>query len=128
MKAPSADAHCDGSCKAHAELSAQCTEPKVSVVASVNTGEMGKLIATLQANLPALIKAELAYGQRIAGDVELLVRTGGELPSALGHVAAHAGACVGAAASACFSAQASLRVSVQASASVSAKAGAHAGG
>ena len=127
IKGPSADAHCDGSCKAHAELTAQCTEPKVNVMATVNTGEMGSLIATLQAHLPALIKAEVAYGQRIAGDIQMLVQAGGELPAALGQVSAHAGACVAAAANACVSAQASLRVSVQVSANVSAKAGAHTG-
>jgi hypothetical protein len=121
--APTADAHCEGSCKAHADLTAQCTEPKVRVVASVNAGEMAKLVATLDANLPALIKAEAIYGKRIAGDIAMLVQTGSELPSALGQLTAHAGACVAAAADACVSAQASLRVSVQVSASVSAKAG-----
>ena len=91
----------------------------------MNTGEMAKLVATLRANLPILIRAEIAYGQRIAGDVQLLVRTGSELPSALGHIGAHAGACVVGAAGAVVHAQASLHVSIQASASISAKANAH---
>ncbi|HEX7669204.1 MAG TPA: hypothetical protein VF395_06470, partial [Polyangiaceae bacterium] len=47
VKGPTADAHCAGSCKAHADLTAQCTEPKVKVDANVKTGDMGKLIATL---------------------------------------------------------------------------------
>ncbi|MDP8999131.1 MAG: hypothetical protein M3O46_03365 [Myxococcota bacterium] len=123
IAAPSADAHCEGSCKVHADLTAQCTEPRVKVAASVNSGEMGKLVATLDANLPALIKAELTYGKRIAGDIDMLVRTGSELPSAFGQLTGHAAACVAAAANACVSAQASLRVSVRVSASVSAKAG-----
>ncbi len=127
VKAPSADAHCAGSCKAHAELTARCTEARVAVHATVNTGEMGKLIATLQANLPVLVTAEIAYGRRIAGDVQVLVQSGSELPSALGQLTAHAGACIAAAANATISAQASLRVSVQASASISAKAGASGG-
>jgi hypothetical protein len=97
------------------------------VHSSVDTGETQRLVATLRANLPALIRVEIAYGSRIAGDIETLVRTGSELPRALGQLTAHAGACVAAAADACFSAQASLRVSVQASASISAKAGAHGG-
>jgi hypothetical protein len=125
MRGPSADAHCDGSCKAHANLTAQCTEPRVNVQATVNTGEMPRLVATLQANLPALLKVEVAYGQRIAGDVQALVQAGSELPNAMGQLTGHAGACLAAAASACVNAQASLRVSVQASASISAKAGAH---
>ncbi len=127
VKAPSADAHCEGSCKAHAELTAQCTPARVNVQSSVNTGEMPKLIATLQANLPALLQAELAYGKRLGGDIEILVRTGSELPNAVGQLTAHAGACIAAAASACVSAQASISVSVQASASISGKAGAHGG-
>jgi hypothetical protein len=127
VRAPSADAHCAGSCKAHANLTAQCTEARVNVHAQVNTGDMGKLVATLQANLPALVRAEIAYGARIAGDVRMLVQTGSELPNAFGQLTGHAAACLGAAANACVSAQASLSVSVQASASISAKAGASGG-
>jgi hypothetical protein len=121
---PSADARCDGSCKAHADLRAQCTEARVKVQANVNAGEIGKVVATLERNLPPLIKAQIAYGQRIGDDVQVLVKTGAELPKAFGHLSARAGACVAAAANASVSAQASLRVSIQASASVSAKAGA----
>jgi hypothetical protein len=127
VKAPTADARCDGSCKAHAELTARCTPAKVDVQATLNTGDMGKLVATLRANLPALVTAEVAYGRRIAGDVQVLVQTGSELPSAFGQLTGHAAACIGAAASATVRAQASLSVSVQASASISGKAGAHAG-
>ena len=127
VRGPSADGHCEGSCKAHADLTAQCTEARVNVRAQVNTGDMGKLVATLQANLPALVRAEIAYGSRIVGDIQTLVQTGAELPNALGQLTGHAAACLGAAANACVSAQASLRVSVQASASISAKAGARGG-
>jgi hypothetical protein len=127
-RAPSADARCDGSCKAHADLTAQCTEPRVKIQGNVNTGELGKVVATLERNLPALIRAQIAYGARIGDDVKVLVQTGAELPSAFGHLSSRAAACVAAAANATVAAQASLRVSVQASASVSAKAGASASG
>lgn len=123
----SADARCESSCKAHADLTARCTEPRVNVQAQVNTGEVGKVVATLQRNLPPLINAQVAYGERIAGDVDVLVRTGAELPRAFGTLSAKAGSCVAAAANASISAQASLRVGVQASANVSAKAGASTG-
>ncbi len=126
-RAPSADARCDGSCKAHADLTAQCTEPRVKIQANVNAGEMGKVVATLEKHLPALIRAQVAYGARIGDDVKVLVRTGSELPSAFGHLSTRAAACVAAAANATVSAQASLNVSVQASASVTARAGASAG-
>ncbi|GAC1560939.1 MAG: hypothetical protein NVS3B10_19000 [Polyangiales bacterium] len=128
VKAPSADAHCDASCKAHADLTAQCTPPRVEVRASIETGDMGRLVATLRANLPALVTADARSVGHLGGDIETLVRTGAELPHAFGQITAHAGACVAAAASACVQAQASIHVSVQASASISGKAGAHAGG
>jgi hypothetical protein len=125
MRGPSGDARCEGSCRAHADLTAQCTPPRVDVQASAETGEVGRLVATLRANMPALVSAEVAYGQRIAGDIQLLIQTGNELPRAFGQLTAHAGACIAAAANACVSAQASIRVSVQASASISGRAGAH---
>ena len=124
---PSASGSCEGSCKAHANITAQCTEPRVNVQANINTGEMAALTRTLQANLPILIKAQIGYGQRLAADIQALVRTGSELPNALGHMAARTGACIAAAANACVQAQASISVSVQASASVSAQAGASGG-
>lgn len=46
----SADARCETSCKAHADLTAQCTEPRVNVQGAVNTGEVGKVVATLERN------------------------------------------------------------------------------
>jgi hypothetical protein len=127
VKAPTAEAKCNGSCKAHADLEAQCTEPKVTVHASAGGAELHKLVATLEANLPVLVRAEFAYGKRIAGDIEALVHIGGELPNMMAKAGAHAAACIGASASAVVHAQASISVSVQASASVSGKAGAHGG-
>lgn len=124
MKGPSADARCEGNCKADANLQAQCTPARVRIEGAANAGELPKLVATLQANLPALIEAEVKYGARIAEDVKVLVQTGSELPNAFGQLSAHAGSCIAAAANATLRAQASIRVSVQASASVSAKAGA----
>ena len=127
VKAPSADGKCEASCKAHAELRAECTPAQVNVESSVNAGEVPKLVATLRAHLPALIKAELVYGKRLAGDIAVLVKVGAELPSELGKAGVHAAACIGSAAEATVHAQASIHVSVEASASVSGKAGAHSG-
>jgi hypothetical protein len=127
VKGPSADVKCQASCKAHAELTAQCTEPRVELQASANTAEMARLVATLRVNLPILVRAELAYGKRIAGQIQTLVQIGGELPGIIGQAGLHAAACVGASANAVLNAQVSLSVSVQASASVSGKAGAHGG-
>jgi hypothetical protein len=127
VKAPSADAKCEASCKAHAEITAECSAPKVDVHASVDTGEMGKLVATLRANLPALIRAEIGYGKRIVGDIKVLVDVGGDLPRIIGNAGAHAAACTAASADAVLRAQASISVSVQASASVTGKVAAHGG-
>jgi hypothetical protein len=124
MKAPSADARCEGNCRADANLQAQCTPAHVRVESAITAGEIPKLVATLQANLPSLIKAQVQYGARIADDIKILVQTGSELPNAFGQLSARAGSCIAAAANATLRAQASIRVSVEASASVSAKAGA----
>lgn len=123
VKGPSADAKCDASCKAHADFKAQCTEGKVVVSASVNTGDFPKLVATLSANLPVLIKAQIAYGKRLAGSIQALVEIGGDLPKAVGDATTKGVACMSAAANSVVSAQVSINVSVQASASVSGKAG-----
>lgn len=119
----SADARCEAACRAHANITAQCTEPRVNVQARVYTGDVGRVVSTLQRNLPTLIKAQVAYGQRIGNDVDVLVRMGADLPHAFGHLTSKAGSCIAAAGNASFTAQASLRVSVQASANVSARAG-----
>jgi hypothetical protein len=127
MKPPTADARCEASCKADASLRAECTPAVLRVAAQVDAGELPALVATLQENLPALIEAQVRYGARIAGDIQVLVQTGAELPSAFGHLSARAGSCIAAAANATVRAQVSIRVSVQASASVSARAGAGGG-
>jgi hypothetical protein len=127
MKPPSADARCEASCKADAELQAQCTPGQVRIEGAVTVGEFPALVATLQENLPALIKAQVQYGVRIADDIQILVRTGAELPRAFGQISGRAASCIAAAANATLRAQASIRVSVQVSASISAKAGASGG-
>jgi hypothetical protein len=124
VKPPSASADCQASCKAHVDLKAECTPASVKITSSVNGGEMAKLVATLEAHLPALIKAQIVYGKRLAGDISTLVKVGAKLPGVMAKAGLHAAACVGAAAQACVQAQASINVSVQASASVSGKAGA----
>ncbi len=127
MKPPSADARCEASCKADANLQAECTPAEVRIEGAVTVGELPALVATLQDNLPALIKAQVQYGARIADDIQILIRTGAELPNAFGQITGRAASCIAAAANATLRAQASIRVSVQVSASISAKAGASGG-
>jgi hypothetical protein len=123
-RAPSADAKCDASCKAHVEITAQCTPSRVTVQGAAAVADVARLIATLQANLPALITAQIGYGKRLAGDIQALVDVSGDLGRILGDVGAHATACIGAAGSELFEAQASIRVTVSVSASVSGRVGA----
>lgn len=127
LKPPSADPRCEGSCRADADLQASCTPAQVRVNAAATLGELPALVATLQQNLPALITAQVQYGARIADDIQILVQTGSELPSAFGRLSARAGSCIAAAANATLRAQASIRISIRASASISAKAGARGG-
>ena len=124
VRAPSADAQCEASCNARAEIRAQCTPARVTVQASRSTADVARLGATLQANLPLLFHAERALGVRLTGSAETLARIGGELPNVLGDAGEEAMACTAAAADATLAASARIRVSVQASASISGRIGA----
>ncbi len=124
VKGPSVDAKCEASCKAEADFRAQCSEARVDVTSTVNTGQMPMLLATLGRNLPVLVRAQIAYGKRLAGSIQTLVEVGSDMPSAVADATAKGAACMAAAANATVQAQASIQVSVRASASVSAKANA----
>lgn len=117
----SSSAECQGSCRAHANVNASCSPALVS--AQVAQGDAGRLAATLQANLPLLLHAELALGRRLAGDIQTVGQIGAQLPRVVGNAGARALACVAAAADVTASASARINVSVQASASVSGKVG-----
>lgn len=121
---PKASADCKASCDAHASFKAQCESGKVSVKANTDVERVAKLAATLRANLPDLIRAQVGMGKRVLGDVETVVKLGAELPSAIGEAGAQAVACVAAGAQASAEASARIRVSVEASARVSGKVGA----
>ena len=124
VRPPSADAECNASCTARAELQAQCTPAQVNVQASQNTEQVARLVATLRANLPDLLRAEIALGKRIVGQARTVVSVGAELPRVIGQAGAEAVACVAAASSASVTASARIDVSIQASASVAGRVGA----
>jgi hypothetical protein len=125
VRPPSADADCQASCKAHAEFNASCTPAQINVEGDAS--KAGKLIATLRANLPALLHAEFALGKRLLGDAQAVVEIGAQLPKVVGDAGAEAVACMAAASSASVQASLRIKVSVQASASVSGKVGASSG-
>jgi hypothetical protein len=124
VQGPSASGDCQASCSARASLRAQCTPGQVNVAVSSNAEMAMRLAATLRANLPYLIEAEVGLGKRVLGDVKAVVDIGGRLPRVIGDAGAQAVACVAAAAHASVQASVRVNVSVQASANVSGKVGA----
>jgi hypothetical protein len=122
-----ADAQCRASCQAHADVNASCTPALVTVQASGNMAMAGRLLQSLQVNLPALVHAELALGRRLVADAKVVAQVGSELPRLVGNAGAQALACIAAAADVAASASVRIEVSVRASASVSARAGAAGG-
>lgn len=120
---PSADAECLASCRASANVRAQCTPATVEVRANQGSPVAMALVATLQANLPQLIHAQFALGQRIGGDVDAMVGIGQRLPNLVGQAGARALGCIAAAADMSVSASISVQVTVRASAGVSGRVG-----
>ena len=58
------DAKCQGNCNASASAKAECTPPKVNIVAAASaTTDLGVLVASLEANLPSLLLVVQARGQ-----------------------------------------------------------------
>lgn len=127
VQPPSADAECNASCSAQADIRGYCTPPQVYVNANQNFEATMRLAQTLQANLPELIHAELALGRRLTGNARAVVNVGSQLPNVIGEAGAEAIACIAAASSASASASVRIDVSIQASASVTGKVGAWTG-
>jgi hypothetical protein len=127
VRPPSADAECNASCNAHAEFNASCTPAQVNVQGLQNVDLALRLVATLRANLPLLLHAEIALGKRLAGSVRTVVDVGAQLPRVVGDAGAEGLACIAAGSNASVQASARINVSIQASASVSGKVGASAG-
>jgi len=121
---PSADAECNASCSAHANFNAQCTPAQVQAFAGQNVEMATRLAATLQANLPNLLYAQVALGQRVMQDARVVVNVGAQLPKVVGDAGMQAMACIAAAANGTVRASTRINVSVQASASVSGRVGA----
>ena len=123
---PKVDADCKASCDASVKFAAHCSKPHLDIQTSGNAQAIGKLIASLQANLPVLLTAQIKLGHEVAGEIKTLVHLGGELRGKLQGAGEKAIACVTAAAEAVAMASASVNISVQASVSVSASASASA--
>jgi hypothetical protein len=117
------DAECRASCQTHANVHASCEPAQVSVRAMAGGEQAGQLIATLQANMPSLVNAQMALGQRIVNDAQVMVQVGKQLPRIAGNAGTKALACIGAAAEASAKATVRINVSVRASANLTARVG-----
>ncbi len=123
VRPPSADAECNASCNAHADLTAQCSQAQVQLYGQPSFDMAARLFATLQANLPNLLYAQMALGQRVIGDAQTVVQVGAALPKVVGDAGLEGLSCIAASANAAAQASARINVSVRASASVSGRVG-----
>jgi len=126
IKPPScqASANCQASCQGHAEINAQCTPPSASLECTgTTTGDIPKLVATVQKNLPAIVAAVQTQGPLALQAAGHVVTTGQAVVSNVGSLSGKALACATAAAKASATASVSVNVSVSASASVSGSCG-----
>jgi hypothetical protein len=124
FKPPEVDASCHARCSAKTAKQARCEPPQVFVDAKGEaSAELKKLALALRAKLPAIVKIQLALGQRAKLAGETVVDAGSEVAGVVSDAGMEALACIGAAVDMAASASASVSVSVEASASVSASAG-----
>lgn len=118
-----ADAECGTGCRAHGNAMASCDPVAVRVESTSAGDDARKLVATLQANLPRLLRAQLALGARLADDLRGIGELGVQLPRSVGQVGARALACIGASADATAHAAVTFRVATQGSAQLTGKLG-----
>jgi hypothetical protein len=126
FRPPKVDATCQTNCGAKAAASAKCDPPGLKIVARGKaSAETPKLIAALQAGLPAIVKVQLGLSKKVLTAADNVKGAGAAMGDAALKAGGKAAACVKAAVDATVSASASVNVSVKASASVSgsAKAG-----
>jgi len=89
-----------------------------------NVEMANRLFATLHTNMPNLMYAQVALGQRVLQDAHVIGQVGANMPKVVGDAGLQGLACIAAAAEASARASASINVSVQASANVSGRVGA----
>ncbi len=114
-----ADSDCRASCEAHASVHAGCQPAVVNITTSSTVPMAARLLATMRANLPQLIHAQITLGQRLLRNAQVVAHLGGQLRTRLADAGARAIACIAAAADAAASASVRIQVSIRASASVS---------
>jgi hypothetical protein len=118
------DVNCQGACQAHAEASASCTPPSAALDCGIAaTGDLQKLVATLQTNLPAILDVVQTRGPLAAKAGIHVADTGSAFVGAIGATSGKALVCATTAVGAAATASISINVTVMASASVSTSCG-----
>jgi hypothetical protein len=114
------DTSCQSSCSAQASAKVTCTPQTVHLVFNLDpSGDLAKLQATVEANLPAILLTFKTKGQLAQRALEKVAATGQAVVDASSKLGGKAIACAGTAAQASIKASASMSVSVSASANVS---------
>jgi hypothetical protein len=72
VEPPEMQAECKASCGATAELRAECTDPKVTyrITGATDTEAAKKLQATVEKNIPVIIKLAVGLKDRVLGAVK----------------------------------------------------------
>jgi len=113
------DETCFEHCRSSVATTVKCDPDTVKLLTNVTaSGDVAKLVATIDKNLPPLLQAAESQG-RIAEDiVQDVLNSGNVVLNAAGSLDVHSAACATAAASSLTTSASSLSVSVQASANV----------
>lgn len=126
FRPPKVDATCQTNCGAKGAATAKCDPPNLRIVAKGKAStDAQKVVAALQAGLPAVVKVQLGMSKKVLQAANNVKGAGAAMGDAAISAGGKAVACVKAAVDATVNASASVNVSVKASASVSgsAKAG-----
>ena len=112
------DAKCQGNCNASASAKAECTPPKVVIKAQADVNsQLGTLVASLEAHLPALLVVFQARGQAFL-DLVTPIAEGGASITASGKLDVKGTACLTAAVASVTTAAKDFGAAFQASGSV----------
>ncbi|WP_394847296.1 hypothetical protein LZC95_07495 [Pendulispora brunnea] len=109
------DAKCDANCSASVQAKASCTPPSIDIKFNVDSGKIGKLVATLKANLPIIFSLKTR--------LEAMVDITGQVSANINAIADVKPACIPALVGAAGQALANVKDSASASASITASVG-----
>lgn len=92
----SRDPQCNLLCRVHANVHADCDQAQVRVRPARDEAVPPQIMNTLQANLGALVHAQVSIGQRLAPDMAALNQIGAALPQMMAGQSSDVLDCVGA--------------------------------